>query len=89
MTVRSRDFPNRKRAFRRGSSKIPQNLALAALALLLAGCVSPTPYAAKTDTEYGYSEQRLEENRYRITFAGNSETQRETVENYLLYPQLS
>lgn len=52
--------------------------------LLLAACGSPTPYQPVLDG-YGYSEQRLEENRFRVTFSGNSLTHRETVENYLLY----
>lgn len=50
----------------------------------LAGCYGATPYQPK-DRGYGYSEQKLEDNRYRVTFAGNSMTERETVENYLLY----
>lgn len=58
--------------------------ALAAAALLLASCVSPTPYQPR-DNGQGYTEQKLESDRYRVTFAGNSETSRETVENYLLY----
>lgn len=33
----------------------------------------------------GYSEQKLESGRYRVTFAGNSLTRKETVENYMLY----
>ncbi len=32
----------------------------------------------------GYSDQELTHNRYRVTFTGNSETPRETVEDYLL-----
>jgi len=35
--------------------------------------------------DFGYSEQKLESNRYRVWFAGNSKTPRETVENYVLY----
>lgn len=58
--------------------------ALATAALILAGCVSPTPYQPR-DNGQGYTEQKLEKDRYRVTFAGNSETPRETVENYLLY----
>ena len=50
----------------------------------LAGCFRATPYQPK-DRGYGYSEQKLENNRYRVTFSGNSITSRETVENYLLY----
>ncbi len=33
----------------------------------------------------GYSELRLESNRYKVSFSGNSSTSRQTVENYLLY----
>lgn len=57
------------------------------LGLLVAGlaaCYGPTPYKPREDG-YGYSELKLEDNRYRVTFAGNSATSRETVENYLLY----
>jgi hypothetical protein len=55
-----------------------------ALAMLLAGCMAPTPYKAATDG-FGYSQQQLEQNRYRVAFAGNSITPRSTVQNYLLY----
>ena len=55
------------------------------LGLLLAACAgAPTPYQQAQD-DYGYSEQRIEENRYRVSFAGNSATTRQTVEDYLLY----
>jgi len=57
--------------------------ALAALALL-AGCAGPTPYQPREDG-YGYTDQALESERYRVSFAGNSSTERPTVENYLLY----
>ena len=33
----------------------------------------------------GYSETKLEEGRFRLTFAGNDMTSRDTVENYMLY----
>lgn len=55
-----------------------------AAALALGGCVGPTPYGPATDG-YGYSEQSIEGDRYRVIFSGNSATPRETVENYLLY----
>lgn len=49
------------------------------------GCTtSPTPYQPAADG-YGYAEQQIEQNRYRVSFSGNSATSRETVENYLLY----
>lgn len=51
----------------------------------IAGCTSsPTPYGPATDG-YGYSDQQIEQNRYRVSFAGNSATSRGTVENHLLY----
>lgn len=53
-------------------------------AALLTACGTPTPYQPAA-SDYGYDEQALEENRYRISFSGNSLTPRETVENYLLY----
>jgi hypothetical protein len=58
---------------------------VAVLGLLLAACAGgPTPYQQAQDG-YGYSDQRVEENRYRVSFAGNSATTRQTVEDYLLY----
>ena len=61
------------------------SLSLAAI-LLLAGCATTTPYGPATQGGgYGFSDQRIESNRYRITFRGNSSTPRETVENSLLY----
>jgi len=60
-----------------------------ALSAGLAGCVTtPTPYqpyAKSKTTSGGFSEVRIENNRYRVTFAGNTLTTRQTVEGYLLY----
>lgn len=55
------------------------------LGTLVAACGGPTPYGGANDQGYGYSETRIEKNRYRVKFSGNSLTTRETVENYLLY----
>ena len=52
--------------------------------LLLAACASPTPYQPALD-RYGYAVQTLETDRYRVSFAGNTLTPRETVEDFLLY----
>jgi hypothetical protein len=59
-----------------------------ALTAGLAACATPTPYQPKAvsgSTTGGFSEQRLEADRYRVAFNGNSLTSRETVERYLLY----
>ncbi len=55
-----------------------------ALALLLAACQTPTPYQPSNDSRFGYSDEQLGHNRYRVTFVGNSATPRATVEDYLL-----
>jgi len=60
-------------------------LLLAAIAGLTAACATPTPYQPGSSTAYGFSEQRIEDNRVRITFRGNTLTDRETVETYLLF----
>lgn len=70
-----------RRSFRRRAALIASALSAA---LALAGCASPTPYQP-ADGGFGYRQQQLEENRYRISFSGNSLTPRETVQNYLLY----
>jgi hypothetical protein len=55
------------------------------LALGLAACATTTtPYQPLRSGE-GYSEQRLETNRYRVAFAGSPSTSRQTIETYLLY----
>ncbi|MEQ8935077.1 MAG: hypothetical protein RIE56_04720 [Amphiplicatus sp.] len=66
-------------------TRIKNAFAVCAL-LVLAACATATPYQpAATGKGYGFSEQKIEENRYRITFRGNSSTTREMVENSLLY----
>ena len=58
---------------------------LLASLLLAAGCATQTPYkpAAERGDE-GYTETRLGESRYRITFVGNTQTDSETVKDYAL-----
>ena len=58
---------------------------LIALVAGLAACVTPTPYQPAPPDGFGYSEVRLDQNKFRVTFRGNSLTKRETVEDYLLY----
>lgn len=61
-------------------------IVFAGLALALGACATSTPYGpASEGGGYGFSDQRIEQNRFRITFRGNSLTERETVENSLLY----
>lgn len=67
----------------------PGVASLALGAALLVGCATPTTYhpASLTDSAHadGYHELQVERERWRIVFAGNGLTSRETVETYLLY----
>jgi hypothetical protein len=62
-----------------------RSLMLAAAAGLLAACATATPYQPAANSAYGFQEQVIEQNRVRITFRGNTLTDRDTVETYLLY----
>jgi hypothetical protein len=71
---------------RRNKALLHWMAAPAAIALLLSACATPTPYQPRMrGSGGGFSEQRIEANRFRISFVGNSLTSRERVENYLLY----
>lgn len=62
--------------------------AVASGALMLAGCMTETAYRPATGKGFyrtGYSERQVEANRFLVTFAGNTVTDRDTVERYLLY----
>ena len=61
-------------------------LAAMALTLALGACATETPYQPRTQRGgFGYAESQIESNRFRVSFSGNSLTDRETVENYLLF----
>lgn len=64
--------------------RFKRTIPLLLLLLTMGACATPTPYAPVTE-KYGYKDSGIEQNRYRVTFSGNSITDRETVENYLLY----
>lgn len=60
-------------------------LPLALSAFLLTGCMTPSPYAPRLEGQQtGYTDRAITQNRYRVTFTGNTATPRETVESYLL-----
>ncbi len=62
--------------------------AAASGALLVAGCATETPYRPATGSGFyrtGFSERQVEANRFLVTFAGNTVTDRDTVERYLLF----
>ena len=56
------------------------------LCVALTACASPMPYQPKTaDSRVGYSDEQIAQNRWRITYSGDSLTDRATVEDYLLF----
>lgn len=66
--------------------KLKPILMVAAATVALSACATATPYAPAgfNGQRGGYAEQRLETDRYRVSFAGNSVTSREQVEMSLL-----
>lgn len=61
--------------------------ALSVSAAVLAACATATPYqeASKPGAYDGFSQTMIENDRARVSFGGNSLTDRDTVENYLIY----
>ena len=56
------------------------------LLLVLAACTSPTPYQqAEGEDGFGYTQTRLDQRTFQLTFHGNALTTREEVERNLLY----
>ncbi|MEM7768635.1 MAG: hypothetical protein AAF253_14310 [Pseudomonadota bacterium] len=53
--------------------------------LLLGACATATPYQPAEQGQRGFADQQIENNRWQISFSGNSLTDRRTVETYLLY----
>jgi hypothetical protein len=64
---------------------LAQAVVVAVFAAVLVACVGATPYQPAPPRGFGYTEERLDQNKYRVTFRGNALTPRETVEDYLLY----
>lgn len=58
---------------------------LGALALL-AGCATEPPYFGPIGNGHdtGYSDQQIDQTHFRVTYQGNSQTTRDTVETFLL-----
>lgn len=63
-----------------------RRLFIAACAVALAACVTAigTGYAPADKRGHGYSDTRIEADRYRITFAGDGATPQNVVEDYAL-----
>ncbi len=68
-----------------GLKRVKSLVVLAVGALALAACATATPYQPENDRGEGFAEFQLENNKFRVTFSGNTLTPLPTVENYLLY----
>jgi hypothetical protein len=69
-------------------SKLAAILAAIGIAGALAACETATPYQPLTQNSTasgGFSDQKIEPDRFRVSFQGNTLTSRKTVESYLLY----
>src|SRR5271156_7192559 len=63
-----------------------RHAATALCVVLVAPCQTPPPYQpAVTPNGDCYSTQQIESNRFRVSFKGNSLTNRQTVDTYMLY----
>jgi hypothetical protein len=60
-----------------------KRIAIAALAIALAGCA--TGYQAKGAFSSGYSDVQIDENTYRVSYEGNGFTGKEEVDSMLIY----
>ncbi|MHC4816258.1 MAG: CC0125/CC1285 family lipoprotein [Planctomycetota bacterium] len=56
-----------------------------ALALVLAACAEPASKYRPLAGDFGYAEHRLDQDTWRVGFAGSGGTARETVEIFALY----
>lgn len=64
---------------------ISKRLVVIGLAAALAACASPSVYRpAERSGAEGYSETRLDDNRYRVSFTGNSQTDSGRVQDFAL-----
>ncbi len=61
-------------------------MAALGLCAVLAGCATEPPYfgPAGPDHPTGYTDQQIDQNRFRVSYQGSSQTPRVTVENFLL-----
>src|SRR5262245_5036048 len=80
----------RKSRITKEKGLLPMRITLllaAAAAGLTTACAStsPTPYQSAGKSGYGFTETRLEDNRTRLSFSGNSSTELQTVKKYVLY----
>jgi hypothetical protein len=72
------------RAMGEGSSTMAWRFGAWLTALALAGCASLTPYQQLAGG-LGYAEQKIESNRYRVSYTASSRTPASQVDDYLLY----
>jgi len=56
------------------------------LLISLSGCSTASVYSQKVEgASTGYTDVRLAQNRFRVTYSGGASTRRETVEDFLLF----
>jgi hypothetical protein len=74
------------KVIRRACYSLRARLAAACLLGLLSACATAPIYSQKVDgASTGYTDERLAQNRFRVTYTGGGSTVRETVEDFLLF----
>ncbi len=65
---------------------LKNSLIAGTFALMLSACATVTPYKAAPEgvNGFGYKDTKIETGKHRVSFRGNSNTDRATVENYIL-----
>ncbi len=58
---------------------------LLGLSLVVSACATATPYQKASYFGMGYKDQKLDNEKFRVSFKGNRLTERDTVETYLIY----
>ena len=63
-----------------------RKILMAAIALMAVGCAAtgPASYGSSADGKFGYSDSRIESDRYRVTYKGSGGMPPELVEDYAL-----
>lgn len=75
----------RARSRHNGLRRFATAALVASGAAFLAACTTTTPYQPSLKNRPGFTDQRLENTKFRITFEGNSSTNLAVIENYVLY----
>src|SRR5215469_6355182 len=84
--MKEKQGSNRCRGMMAANLRLRVTAALAGAAAFLTACASEPAYFGPLSQGHstGYTDQQIDQNRFRVTYQGNSATPRETVEDFLV-----